>query len=812
MFSSYLKIALRNLQKNKLYAAINIAGLASGICIFLLSFVLVRHEFQFDQMFDNASRTYIASSVFSPTANIGFAETDSLHAATTPHLLTDIPDLEAVARSQRREFLLSQEDRTFYEVIHFADYSLVDIFNFEYLAGSAAAFKNPNTVFLTRETAMKYFGHLDVIGNELKLDHQHVVQVGAVLENPPADSHFKTWPMDEGGLSAIIPLPVLERIQDYIADEDWNNMSTGDLTYILIPENKDQQWLQQQVDGVYERHYGEDHKRFITAVKTYPLAAVNTMIWNMIGIPALQSIQLLGLLILVIACINYTNLATAQNLGRLPEVGLRKTFGASRSQLLGQFLVESITLVLLATLLAITLVELILPFYNTVMDRMISLNYLSLLPAIILLAVVVGSAAGAYPAWQITRSSTLQSLKSEQTSGQRGVLLRNFMVGSQFAISTIMLGLVFTILLQNQKMEQSKYVFPVDEIVLLNNMQNENMQDAQKTLREELLQIDGVSQVSYTSQVPFRQSDSSWPVLRDKGDAASKMPISNIAIDPYFLESFEISLLAGRNFDDRYADDRYQRDNDRINVIINDLAVKKFGFASAEEALGGVFYRAPMETSTARTDTEFHIIGVMENRNFKGLHNRAKPYVFFYNAESFQTAAVRVKTDNIGNTLAAIDKRWKTVIPGYPIQRQFQDELFEDIFGIMRTTAQVMSGFAVLALALALVGLFGLAAFMAERRTHEIGIRKTLGASIKDIVQLLLWQFSKPVIWAIAVALPIAYLAASAYLSFYAERIDNIVPLLLIASLSALVLACAITAVHALRVARQSPILALRHE
>jgi putative ABC transport system permease protein len=812
MIRSYITIALRNLQKNKLYAGINILGLATGICIFLLSIILVRHEFNFDRMFANSDRIFVATSVFSPTANIGYAETDSLHSAATPHFQTDIPDLEAVARSKRRDYLLTKGDRAFYEQIHFTDYSFVDIFDFTYLSGSAEAFKNPSTIFLTRDTAIKYFGHIDVLGEELRLDHEHVVQVGAVIENPPADSHFSTWPLDESPLVAISPLPNYERIANYVADEDWNNMSTGDLTYLLIPQEKTKQWLQQQVDGVYERHYSKEHKRFITAIKIYSISAVNTLIWNMIGIPALESVQLLGLLILIIACINYTNLATAQNLGRLSEVGLRKTFGANRRQLLLQFLIESITLVLIGTALALAMVELILPFYNQAMGREVHINYVFWIPALLLIATVVGVCAGAYPAWQITRSKTLSALKSEQTTGQRGVWLRNIMVGGQFAVSTIMLAMVLTITLQNDRTEQSKYVFPVDEIVLLNNMSVEEIQSAQDTLRQELLQIPEVSHVTFTSQVPFRQSDSSWPATPEKGDSARKFGLSNIAIDEFFLDTYNVPLLAGRNLDPNHSNDIFEEDRESLNVLVNELAVQKLGFGSPAEAIGKRFYRPPGENASERPDREFVIVGVMANRNFKGLHNREKPYVFRYIKEDFRTAAVRIQSKNVKSTLAAIDASWQQVVPNYPIQRMFQDELFEEIFGFMRMIGQVMSAFALLALGLALIGLFGLAAFLAERRTREIGIRKTLGASIWQIVQLLVWQFSKPVIWAILLALPVAYFASGVYLNFFADHIESVVPLLLVASLAALLTAWFITAIHAIRVARRSPIFALRHE
>ena len=419
MFSNYVKLALRNMAKNRLYAAINIVGLAIGLAVFLFGSILVEYERNHDSMFTKRDRIFTAGSVFGPDADIGVRETDSIYTSLTPLMENEISDLEAVARTVNREFLVSvgEANDGYYQSITFADKELTGIFNFEYLHGDATALDDPSSIVLSEPIAQKIFGRTDVVGEVLTLDHEHDLRVTAVLREIPADSHFSSFFLNERQPRMFAQLAVLEKITEFDLAENWSNLSMGDMTYMLLPADRDRQWLHDQLNAVYQRHAPKDQLDFIPSLNVRPLVESNTMIWEAMGIPAIESIWLLGLLVLVIACVNYTNLATAQSLGRAREVGLRKTFGASQGQLLVQFLVESLTTAVLAMLLAIACMELVIPAFNQWADKAVTLNYLDVAPFLLVTTLAVGFLAGAYPAYLITRSSPIDSLKNAMFSG-----------------------------------------------------------------------------------------------------------------------------------------------------------------------------------------------------------------------------------------------------------------------------------------------------------------------------------------------------------------------------------------------------------
>ena len=355
MYANYIKLALRNMAKNRLYALINIAGLAIGLTVFLLSSILAHYERNHDGMFAQRDRIFTAGSVFAPEADITVLETDSIYTAITPLIRNELPDIEAIARTVRREFLVSVGDGvdSYYQTITFADEDLTRIFDFDYLYGNGDAITDPSGIILSESVAEKFFGRSDVVGEVLSLDHRQDLRVAAVIADVPSDSHFSTAINSDPDSLVFAPLAVLESIEDTNFAENWNYLSMGDMTYMLLPENRGRQWLEEQLNASYQRHAPRDQLDFIPRLHVRPLIEANTMIWDAIGIPVIDTVRLLGLLVLVIACVNYTNLATAQSLGRAREVGLRKTFGATRQQLLVQFIVESLTTAVLAMALAV---------------------------------------------------------------------------------------------------------------------------------------------------------------------------------------------------------------------------------------------------------------------------------------------------------------------------------------------------------------------------------------------------------------------------------------------------------------------------
>jgi len=808
MFWNNLKIALRNLRKNKLFAFINIAGLALGLAIYVFGGLLVNYERTHDLFFENAHRTYTIGSIAAADLDVGVDRMGSTFSAVGPIVEAEVSDVELVARTISREMLITMGAESFYQQLRFADPELLQIFDFDYLHGDASALNDPSGILVTESTAMKYFGNTDVLGKVITMDNEFEFYISAVVRDIPQNSHFNSLFIMESDLEMLAPIQALGRIRDYDMAGEWDNLSLGNMTYVMLPETLGQQWLQAQIDGIYERQVPEDKKEVIAGLFVKPLAEANLAIWDMLGLPVISVVSLLSLLVLLVACVNYTNLATAQSLGRSREVGMRKTMGAERGQLLTQFLVESLTITAIAMLVAIAMLELVIPLFNSSTGKVLTLDYLSTLPWLLATTIVVGLVAGAYPAWLITRASPIDALRDVARKGRKGSRVRAFMIGAQFTISAFMLSLVTVVFMQNEKVKESSYIFPRSEVYILGRMSPDEISGRLDTLRHELEALPNVDHVGYSSQVPYEQNNTQIDITMTPGDEAGKFRIHYLAMTPEFLDAYDIPVLAGRNLSRDVSNDERSDESEVVNVLVNELALEKMGITSPQDAVNQRFYDLDEENSLR----EMVIVGVVPTQNITGLFNTEKPWVYMYRAKHLRTGSVRITGGNMMDTIAAIEDTWDRVIPEYPIQGRFLDEVFDEVYNILKLLNGALAGFAGVALALALIGLFGLAAFMAAQRTREIGIRKVLGANSLQVARLLVWQFSKPVLWALVIALPLAYIASKTYLDFFAERIDAQVVILLASGLVAVLLAWGTVAGHAIRISRASPILALRYE
>ena len=809
MFMNYLVMAWRQLLKNKLYATINILGLVTGLTVYVFGSLLVTYERSHDQFFANADRIFTASSLFSPTAGVGVGLNDGIYTAVGPLIQTDVAELEALARTVRREYLVSIDDNHYYEQIKFTDPDLLRIFDFDYVEGDARALDDPSGILLTQSMAQKYFGNASALGKTLVLDHDTSLHVTAVIADLPRNTHFESSLVNVHNFGVIAPLQALNRAADYDLAGNWNNLSMGDMTYMLFPQGTTIEHVQMRLDGVYDAHFPEDMREFIPGMQARSLAQANTILFDATGMPILESVQILAFLVLVVAIVNYTNLATAQSLSRAREVGLRKTMGAERSQLLGQFLVESVCIAAISMLIALAALELAVQLFNDATGRGLNLDYVGILPWLVLTTAVVGLVAGAYPAYLITRATPITALRSSGSKGPGGGLFRSVMLGLQFTISIFMLAMVIVVYFQNEKVQESGDMYPRDQVLTLQRLGLESIQQRLPTLRNELLAIDGVSHVAYSSQVPFEQSNSSFNVSPIQGDESLEFNIMQVAIDDHFLSTYEIPLMAGRDLTEEVSGDILREGALSLNVLVNELALEKFGFGTPAQAVGKVFY----DFAEQRAPRAYTIVGVTQNQNFQGFHNEIKPMIFFHAPQSLRVGSVRIEAGHsMSGVLTQVEDKWRELVPEYPIQAQFLNETFNDVFQVFQLMQQALGGFAGVALLLSTIGLFGLAAFMAEGRTREIGLRKVMGANIPQIIRLLIWQFSKPVLWSLVLALPLAYLASNTYLNFFADRIAAPAGIVAASGVVAILFAWSIVAIHAIRIARANPIHALRYE
>jgi putative ABC transport system permease protein len=808
MFWNNVKIALRNLRKNKVFALVNILGLALGLTIYVFGGLLVKYENTHDMFFENAAHTYTIGSIAAPDLNVGVDRFNATFTTVAPIIESELQDVRKVARTVPSEFLLSVGDKSFYESVSFADAALLDIFDFTYIHGDATALQDPSGLVLTETAAIKYFGHTDVINETVTFDNEFDFHVTGVIEDVPLNSHFSSSVVADAGLHYIAPINGLNRMRDWDLAGNWNNLSIGNLTYVLLPETLGEEWLTTQVNGIYERLVPDDQKQVLAALTVTPLQRANLAVWDMIGMPVIAIVSLLSFLVLVVACVNYTNLATAQSLGRSREVGMRKTMGASQLQLLAQFLIESLVIASLAMIVAIAALELIIPLFNNIANKSLTLDYLKTLPWLVLTTVLVGLIAGMYPAWLITRASPIDALRDLARKGKKGARMRAVMIGAQFAISAFMLSVVSIVFMQNEKTKEASYIFPRSEIYTMDRLNVEGIRDRLDTLKYELEAVPNVALVSYSSQVPFEQNNSQRSVSLQPGDEGGQVNLHTMDMSPEFLQTYDIPLLAGRQLDRDRAQDLFREDAETLNVIINELAVESLQYGTPADAINQRFYRLDDDGNS----TEYIVVGVVPTQNIVGLFNEVKPWMFTYDPNALRIGSIRITGGNIMDTVEEIEAAWKRVVPEYPLQGRFLDAVFDDVYNILRFMNMALAGFAFVALALASVGLFGLAAFMAAQRTKEIGMRKVLGASTAQIARLLVWQFSTPVLWALAIALPAAYFASIQYLNFFAERIESPVLVLMVAGALAVTLAWSTVAGHAIRIARSNPIMALRYE
>ncbi len=808
MFSNYIKIAIRSILKNKLYAMINILGLAIGLAVYLFGALISDYEYSHDMFFENADRVYTIRGSISSNSNLGLSQIDGVQGAVGPHIETDLVEVEAVARTIIREFLVSINEDNYYESLRFTDPELLEIFNLEFIEGEASALNGSNSIIITETIAKKYFGDENPIGKSITLDHEHDLTVAALIKDVPANSHFNSEIVMSRPLGILVPMAAIERITDFQPDTNWGNTSMGNLTYVMLPENLDQEWLQTQMDGIYDRHVPEDQRNFMAGFEVRPLSDANTAIWDMLGIPVILVVEGLGIMVLLIACVNYTNLATAQSMGRAREVGLRKTMGAGRNQLLSQFIIESLTITFFAMILALSVLELIIPLFNSATGKILTIDYITKLPMLLGTVVVVGLLAGAYPSYLITKTNPIEALRDSARKGRGASIIRSIMIGIQFTFSVCILAMVLVVYAQNEQVEESSRIFPKDQIYTLDRLDVEQMEDRHEVLRNQIINIPYVEGFTLSSQVPYEQNNSTIRASTTLNDLENGVSINQLNIDYAFADVYDIPMAAGRNITIDNPADTHIRERGTVNVLVNELAAKQLGFESPDAAIGQVFY----EDEGERGITTYTIVGVMEDRNILGLFNVVKPFFFFMRDASYRLASIKISQNAPISVVRDIEDVWHEVYPDYPMQGKFLNETFQMVYTIFDYGTKALAGFAFIALALAAFGLFGLAAFMAEQKTREIGIRKVLGANPVQIVKLLIWQFSKPVLWAIPFALLFAFYISGLYLEYFPDRISMPFEILIGAGIIGVILSWVTVATHAYKVARTNPVKALHYE
>jgi putative ABC transport system permease protein len=795
MFRSYLTAAWRNLWRHKGHSLLNLAGFALGMACCAVILVSVRHEHSFDNYHKDVDRVFrISLDIRTKTSNRVFAPISD---TAGPALKADYPQVEAAARvwpwSHRlvkRESLSSYED-----LVMFADASLFDVLTIPLKRGDPrTALVRPSTAVLSESMARKYFGDADPVGAVLETDLGKY-EVTAVAADPPANTHLK--------YGLITSMATIEK-------RNWMNNwhSTMFYTYLKLKPGVDVAGFSKLIEHLADRYvkaqldaWGNEYRYFLQPVRGLHLASpLRGEIEPPASAASLSILLVVGLFTLLIACLNFMNLATARAANRAREVGLRKVVGADKRQLVGQFLGESLLLAFISMALAVFIVGLGLRLLSAWTGAGLRVSWLFSAPVVILLAavaVLVGLGAGVYPAFILSSFRPVAALQGALGRGRSGRAMRRLLVVVQFSISS---ALILGTLFMNQQVrfmkhatlgfdKEQKLVVPVRGV----------SRETYASVRGAFLGGDAaVRGAALSSAIPGRPVDNY--AIKIVGEADDKnQSMFHLYFDESFIPLYGIGMVAGRAFEKDMPTDIAGA------FLINEAAVKAFGWKTPEEALG-------KRLQTGNGGRVLTIIGVTRDFHYRGLQAPVEPLAMEFNPGMLGSLTLEIDTTDVRSVLAFVEKRWKEIFPGRPFESFFLDDDFNRQYEADERVGRIFGLFMVLGLAIACMGLFGLASFTAASRTREIGIRKILGASTSRIAALLAGQFALWVLVGNLLAWPAAYLFVGRWLKGYASRITPGPIMFVLSAAAVLALALLTTSAQTIRAASANPADSLRHE
>lgn len=807
MIRNYIKVALRNLWKNKGYSAINIIGLAVGLASCLLIFLYVWDENNFDRFHDKADR------IVRIHTSIRFGGSDlNLAVASDPmgaSLKNDVPQVKEFARIYANEgsMLMKKGDAFIQEPrIAFVDSTFFRVFSFPLIQGNPmTALNDPNTCVISASAAKKYFNTTDAVGKVMERNDHTVFKVTAVMEDMPANSHFR--------FDVLLSM-------DNVQYGFGNYLSNNFHTYILLRDKNDVEALEKAMPAYINKYVLPQAKMFtgIKSMEEFEKAG-NHLSYSLMRLPDIHlhsaSFPELGVngnkqnvyifsavafFILLIACINFMNLSTARSANRAKEVGIRKVLGTGRKVLISQFLTESVLVSVIGLLMAILITALVMPLFNEVSAKELTVKSLftpGFLPFLLMIPIVVGFIAGAYPAFYLSAFQPIVVLKGKLSGGFRRSRFRSALVVVQFA-ATIFL-IVATIVVYNQisYIRNINLGFNKEQVLVVDNTYV--LGDKVNTLKQEMLKQPGIVSGTISSFLPVEASSRSDNTYSKEAvmSAGSGLNMQTWEVDENYLSVMGMQMRDGRFFSREFIADSGA-------IVINETAARLLGY---DNAIGKTLYYSDGQSSSKA----FQVIGVVKNFNFESLRQNVGPLCFLLE-KSIGAVSFRVNTKDVAGIISAAEKSWKTLAPGMPFSYRFLDDSFEQMYRAEQRMGKLSFIFSLLAILVASMGLFGLATFAAEQRVKEIGIRKVLGASVQGIVEMLSMDFVKLIFIAALVALPLAWWFMNQWLMNFAYRVHIQWWVLPAAAVIALLIALATVSYQAVRAALMNPVKSLRTE
>ncbi|MEM9674136.1 MAG: ABC transporter permease [Bacteroidota bacterium] len=794
MFRNYLKVAARNAVKHKFYATINVLGLAIGMTCCLLIFLYVSLELSYDSFHTKSDYIYrLVTDIKTPTETLNIGETSTPMAA---YMKSDFPEVEDMVRIDEAQFLLQRGEEVFEEDnAMMADSTFFNVFNFSLLEGNPkTALKAPFSLVLTEDAAKKYFGNEDPIGQRLRMENEYDCTVTGVMENVPENSSFD--------FEMLVSMSSrLEEVAPGL-NEHWGNFTN--VAYVLLTEQADPKSLESKLPDFLSK-YISDTDRDEGMNYTLFLEPLSEVYYSERGgfkVGSLTNVKIFSVIavfILLIACINFMNLATARATERAKEVGVRKVVGAIRRQLTTQFLFESVSLSLIASLLAVLLSELLLPTFNQLAGKVVAtsvFNDFYYLSIFFVTALTIGLLAGIYPALVLSRFKSVAILKGRFSSSQRGVVLRKALVVAQFSISIVLIVGTLVVYVQLDYMQNQTLGFKKDQMLVIDFQGDDTIQEKIETFKQQLANHPGVESVTVSSSVPGYANSHAYSEIENPAGDMQASNVNLFYVDHNFLPQYQMEVVAGRFFSEDFS-------TDSSAMVVNEALIKSYGYSSAEAIIGKRF---------SQWGVEGEIIGVVKDYHFRSLQQEIAPMTIRMESTFARYFSINVATDDLSSTLASLEEEWKTLAPQRPFNYFFLDEAFDRQYRAEARFGQLFIYFAGLAIFIACLGLLGLISYTIVQRTKEIGIRKVLGATESSIVRLLSKDFLVLVLISFVIATPIAWYTLQQWLADFAYRSPMPWWVFILAGSVATFIAMLTVSFQSVKAAISNPVEALRSE
>jgi len=788
MIKNYFKIAFRNLIRHKAFSIINISGLAIGMACSILILLWVRDELSYDRFHANADQVYRI------TCNAGDFKAAVNPAGMPAGLQAQMPEIKNTVRLSHLSTGLFEVGEHKFEEKHvfYADSTFLQVFSFPLVEGNPkTALQRIDGVLITQDMAKKYFGQADALGKTMRKDNGSNVIVTGVLANIPSNSHLQ--------FDFILPMSSAYQTWDDLKKNVWNNFDF--YTYLqldknFIPTQAALSRFNQKMDVIYKKHETGIKVNF----QLQPLTSIHLHPGLQVDLEGHGNIQyvniffIVAIFILGVACINFMNLATARSARRAKEVGLRKVVGAGRHQLMGQFLGESLLISLIAFVIAMFFVWLLLPTFNDLSGKQISIHYIDgkLLVSLLGIAFATGLLSGIYPAIYLSGFQPVKVLKGKMKSLGGNLIFRNALVVTQFIVSIVLL--VGTAIVYNQLKFIKNKNLGFEKANLLYIEMTGELWSKQQALKNELKQNPLTSDFTIINDLPTNLTSGTVNIVWEGKDPKSQIVFPSMFVSEDFFDVFKMKILNGRSFSTAFK-------GDSANFIINEKAAHVMG----------------MDVSTAVGKTlkiygnNGTIIGVVKDFNYKPMQSAIEPMFIGLNRWG-GNVVVRTKPGKTDATIKALEKITQGLNPSFPFSYNFLDQDIANLYRGEQRMGVLFNIFAVLAIFISCLGLYGLSAFMAEQRTKEIGVRKVLGASIFTIVYLLSRNFTKLILIAMVVAIPVSWYAINSWLEGFAYHINLNWSIFIIASLVALLIAWFTVGYESIKAAVANPVESLRTE